>query len=339
MTYTRVRKKKCRHSHYNVLTKWRFIMKIGFLYAGQGSQHIGMGKDLYEAYPLFKETFDGAGLDFDIKECCFEGPIEKLGQTRYTQPCMVAFAVGVTRVLASKGIIPEIAAGLSLGEYSALYASGVFDEKQVISLVAYRGQVMEEAVTGRDTGMIAVMSLDRDTIRECCLKAEEEFKDSPYHIAEVANYNTPVQVTVSGDTAVINRAGELMLEKGARRIVPVAVSGPFHTSLMKPAGDKLAERFKTEKFGDMSFPVLFNATGTELPDDMTIPEMLEKQVQSSVYFEDSIRYMIEQGVDTFVEIGPGKTLSGFVKKIDRGLTTYAVEDVESLNTLCEALGV
>ena len=313
-------------------------MKIGFLYAGQGSQHVGMGKDLYDNYPEFAEVFDNLELDFDVKKCCFEGPIEQLGQTRYTQPCMVAFAVGVTKILQSKGIKPEIAAGLSLGEYSALYASGVFDEKQVIDLVAYRGKSMEEAVTGRDTGMIAVMSLDREIIKECCKQAEEEFADSPYHIAEVANYNTPVQVTVSGDTPVITRAGELMMEKGARRIVPVAVSGPFHTSLMKPAGDKLAERFKNEHFGEMEFPVLFNATGKELESGKTIPEMLELQVQSSVYFEDSIKYMIEQGVDTFVEIGPGKTLSGFVKKIDRALTTYSVEDMDSLNATLTALG-
>lgn len=313
-------------------------MKIGFLYAGQGSQHVGMGKDLYDNYPEFAEVFDNLELDFDVKKCCFEGPIEQLGQTRYTQPCMVAFAVGVTKILQSKGIKPEIAAGLSLGEYSALYASGVFDEKQVIDLVAYRGKSMEEAVTGRDTGMIAVMSLDREIIKECCKQAEEEFADSPYHIAEVANYNTPVQVTVSGDTPVITRAGELMMEKGAKRIVPIAVSGPFHTSLMKPAGDKLAERFKNENFGEMEFPVLFNATGKELESGKTIPEMLELQVQSSVYFEDSIKYMIEQGVDTFVEIGPGKTLSGFVKKIDRALTTYSVEDMDSLNATLAALG-
>ncbi len=312
-------------------------MKIGFLYAGQGSQNVGMGKDLYDAYPEFQEVFDNIKLDFDVKNCCFEGPIEQLGQTRYTQPCMVAFAVGVTKLLFAKGIKPSIAAGLSLGEYSALYASGVFDEKQVIDLVAYRGKSMEEAVTGRDTGMIAVMSLDREIIKECCKQAEAEFADSPYHIAEVANYNTPVQVTVAGDTPVITRAGELMMEKGARRIVPIAVSGPFHTSLMKPAGDKLAERFKNESFGSMTFPVLFNATGRELEEGKTIPEMLELQVQSSVYFEDSIKYMIEQGTDTFIEIGPGKTLSGFVKKIDRSLATYSVEDVESLNAAITAL--
>jgi [acyl-carrier-protein] S-malonyltransferase len=312
-------------------------MKIGFLYAGQGSQHVGMGKDLYEAYPEFAEVFDNVSLDFDVKKCCFDGPIEQLGQTRYTQPCMVAFAVGVTKILANKGIKPEIAAGLSLGEYSALYAAGVFEENQVIDLVAFRGKSMEEAVTGRDTGMIAVMNLDRETIKECCKQAEAEFADSEFNIAEVANYNTPVQVTVSGDSQVIKRAGELMMEKGARRVVPVAVSGPFHTSLMKPAGDKLKERFKSENFGEMSIPVLFNATGKELEAGVTIPEMLEKQVQSSVYFEDSIKYMIEQGVDTFVEIGPGKTLSGFVKKIDRSFATYSVEDVESLNALLEAL--
>ena len=312
-------------------------MKIGFLYAGQGSQSVGMGQDLYDTYVEFKETFDNANPGFDLKDCCFNGPSEKLGQTRYTQPCMVAFAVGVTKILKANGIEPEYAAGLSLGEYSALYSAGVFEEKQVIDLVAYRGQSMEEAVTGRDVGMIAVMSLDRESIKKACQQAHEEFKDSECNVAEVANYNTPVQVTVSGDTPVITRAGEIMTEMGAKRIVPVAVSGPFHTSLMKPAGDKLAERFRNESFGDMSFPVIFNSTGKELEAGKTIPEMLEIQVQSSVYFEDTIRYMIEQGVDTFVEIGPGKTLSGFVKKIDRALTTYSIENVDSLNVVLEAL--
>ena len=312
-------------------------MKIGFLYAGQGSQSVGMGQDLYDTYPDFKETFDNAHPGFDLKDCCFNGPIEKLGQTRFTQPCMVAFAVGVTKILKANGIEPAYAAGLSLGEYSALYSAGVFDEKQVLDLVAYRGQSMEEAVTGRDVGMIAVMSLDRESIKKACEQAHEEFKDSEFNVAEVANYNTPVQVTVSGDKPVITRAGEIMTEMGAKRIVPVAVSGPFHTSLMKPAGDKLAERFKDESFGEMRFPVIFNSTGKELEAGKTIPEMLEIQVQSSVYFEDTIRYMIEQGVDTFVEIGPGKTLSGFVKKIDRALTTYSIENVDSLNAVLAAL--
>ena len=313
-------------------------MKIGFLYAGQGAQHVGMGKDLYDAYDEFKTVFDGVKLDFDLKKMCFEGPIEELGLTKYTQPCMVAFAVAMTELLKNKGITPDYAAGLSLGEYSALYGAGVFEANQVIDLVAFRGKAMSEAVSGRDCGMIAVMHLDRETIKECCELAREEFKDSEYNVCEVANYNTPVQVTVSGDTAVVNRAGELMLEKGAKRVVPVAVSGPFHTSLMKPAGDRLKERFASETFGEMSHPVIFNSTGKELEDGVTIAEMLEKQVQSSVYFEDSIKYMMEKGVDTFIEIGPGKTLSSFVKKIDRSFTVYGVEDVESLNALLEALG-
>lgn len=313
-------------------------MKIGFLYAGQGAQHAGMGKDLYEAYPEFAKVFDEAKVDFDLKKVCFEDPDGVIGQTKYTQPCMVAFAVGMTEILKNAGITPDYAAGLSLGEYSALYGAGVFEASQVIDLVAFRGKAMAEAVTGRDTGMIAVMNLDRETIKACCKKAEEEFADAEFHVAEVANYNTPVQVTVSGDTPVITRAGELMTEAGAKRIVPVAVSGPFHTSLMKPAGDKLAERFKSETFGTMSHPVIFNATGRELEDGKTIPEMLEVQVQSSVYFEDTIRYMMEQGVDTFIEIGPGRTLSSFVKKIDKAYTTYNVEDVEGVKALLEALG-
>ena len=312
-------------------------MKIGFLYAGQGAQHVGMGKDLYEAYPEFAEVFDKAQLDFDLKEVCFEGPIETLSQTKYTQPCMVAFAVGMTKILANRGIRPAYAAGLSLGEYSALYGAGVFNESQVIDLVAFRGKAMAEAVTGRETGMIAVMQLDRETIKACCKKAEEEFSNEAFHVAEVANYNTPVQVTVSGDQKVIDRAGELMLEAGAKRIVPVAVSGPFHTSLMKPAGDKLRERFTMEHFGDMQYPVIFNATGKELASDMNIPKMLELQVQSSVYFEDTIKYMMEKGVDTFVEIGPGKTLSSFVKKIDKSYTTYNVEDCAGVEALLAAL--
>ena len=312
-------------------------MKIGFLYAGQGAQHVGMGKDLYEAYPEFAEVFDKAQLDFDLKEVCFEGPIETLSQTKYTQPCMVAFAVGMTKILANRGIRPAYAAGLSLGEYSALYGAGVFNESQVIDLVAFRGKAMTEAVTGRETGMIAVMQLDRETIKACCKKAEEEFSNEAFHVAEVANYNTPVQVTVSGDQKVIDRAGELMLEAGAKRIVPVAVSGPFHTSLMKPAGDKLRERFTMEHFGDMQYPVIFNATGKELASDMNIPKMLELQVQSSVYFEDTIKYMMEKGVDTFVEIGPGKTLSSFVKKIDKSYTTYNVEDCAGVEALLAAL--
>lgn len=312
-------------------------MKLGFIYAGQGSQAVGMGKDFYEAYPEFKEVFDNANVGFDVKDVCFNGPAEMLNETKYTQPCMVAFAVGVTKVLLNRGIKPEMAAGLSLGEYSALHAAGVLSDEQVIELVAFRGKAMQEAVSGRDCKMIAVLNLDRDKIFEACAKAREEMKDSKLNVAEPANFNCPGQITVSGDAAAVDRAGELMMENGAKRVLPVKVSGPFHTSLMKPAGDALRERFKGETFREMQFPVLFNALGAEKGADDTIPALLEKQVQSSVYFEDSIKYMAEHGIDTIVEIGPGKALSKFVKKTCPEIVCYNVEKVEDVDALIQAL--
>ncbi len=307
-------------------------MKLGFLYAGQGSQAVGMGRDLYEAYPSFREVLDSATPGFDVKEVSFEGPAEVLNETKYTQPCMVAFAVGMTKVLAEAGIVPEIAAGLSLGEYSALYAAGVFTEQQVIDLVAFRGNAMQSAVQGRACKMIAVLGLEREKVYEGCRKVQEQF---PELCCEPANFNCPGQITVSGDAEAVDAAAEVMKELGAKRVLPVKVSGPFHTSLMKPAGDALAERFQSESFGEMKLPVVFNAVGRPKTEDESIPSLLEQQVQTSVFFEDTIRYMAEQGIDAFVEIGPGKTLSKFVQKTVE-LPCYNVEkaeDIEALKTV------
>lgn len=312
-------------------------MKLAFMYAGQGSQAVGMGKDLYEAYPEFREVFDNTNVGFDVKECCFNGPAEMLNTTKYTQPCMVAFAVGVTKILKSKGIVPELAAGLSLGEYSALYAAGVFDDQQVISLVAYRGQAMAEAVVDRECKMAAVLNLDRETVENCCTKAHEEFKNEELNVVEPTNYNCPGQIVISGDKAPVDRAIELLTEAGARRCLPLNVSGPFHTSLMKPAGDKLRERFEQERFGEMQFPVVFNTIGRAKTEEEEIPVLLERQVQSSIYIEDSIRYMAEQGIDTIVEIGPGSALSKFVKKTCPDITCYSVEKAEDIDALMEKL--
>ena len=295
-------------------------MKLAFLYAGQGTQHPGMGQDLYETYPAFRQVLDSAQLDFDLKELCFEGPEEKLSQTQYTQPCMVAFAAGVTAVLREKGIIPEVAAGLSLGEYSALQAAGVFDSKTAVELVAFRGKAMAQAVM-----------LGREQLAECCRQAGEA------GVVEIANYNCPTQLVIAGDAAAVEKAGELALQAGAKRVVPLKVSGPFHTSLMAPAGEALAEKFRSVAFGEMSFPVLFNCKGGPMEAGETIPELLVRQVQSSVYLEDTIRAMAGMGVDTIVEIGPGKALSAFVKKTEKGIKTYAVETVEDIEKLCEAL--
>ena len=308
-------------------------MKLGFLYAGQGSQAVGMGKDLYETFPAFREVLDAADPGFDVKEVSFNGPAEVLNETKYTQPCMVAFAVGLTKVLAEAGIRPDIAAGLSLGEYSALYAAGVFTEQQVIDLVAFRGNAMQSAVKGRECKMIAVLGLERDKVYEGCHTVQERY---PELVCEPANFNCPGQITVSGDAEAVEAAAEVMKELGAKRVLPVKVSGPFHTSLMKPAGDQLKERFTKEAFGEMKIPVIFNAIGREKTEEEEIPVLLEKQVQTSVLFEDTIRYMAEQGIDAFVEIGPGKTLSKFVQKTLE-LPCFNVEKAEDIEALKEAL--
>ena len=306
-------------------------MKLAFLYAGQGSQHVGMGRDFYEAYPVFREIFDSAPVDFDLKKLCFEGPEEQLSDTRYTQPCMVAFAAGVTALLLQAGIRPSMAAGLSLGEYSALQAAGVFDPMTAISLVAFRGKAMAEAVSGRPCGMAAVLNLGREKLQAACTAASDA------GVVEIANYNCPGQLVIAGDAAAVEKASELAKEAGARRVVPLKVSGPFHTSLMAPAGDALREKFKTINFRAMNIPVLFNCKGDVMGDGDTIPGLLERQVQSSVYLEDTIRTMADQGVDTFVEIGPGKTLCGFVRKTVKGDKTYAIDTVEDLNAVIAAL--
>ena len=299
-------------------------MKLAFVYAGQGSQHAGMGADLYEAYPAFREVFDRANAGFDLKNLCFNGPEEQLSQTRFTQPCMVAFAVGVTKLLYAEEIRPCMAAGLSLGEYSALYAAGVLDEETVVPLAAYRGKVMEEAVGELPCGMVAVLGLGREPLQEACEEA------APLGLCEIANYNCPGQLVIAGEAAAVEKASALALEKGAKRCIPLKVSGPFHTSLMAPAGQALAERFPSVSFSQPQFPVLFNAVGRPLQGEETIPDMLVRQVQSSVRFEDTIRYMESQGVDTILEIGPGKALSGFVRKTAKGIRTLLAEDVPSL---------
>lgn len=307
-------------------------MKLAFVYAGQGSQHVGMGKDLYETYPVFQKVLDEAPVDFDLKKLCFEGPEEMLSLTQYTQPSMVAFAIGMTKLFAEKGIRPEMAAGLSLGEYSALAAAGVFDEKTAISLAAFRGKAMTKAAEGFETGMFAVLGMEEEPLRAVCAEASTEDEK-----VELANLNCPGQIVISGAKAAVERAGELALSKGAKRCLPLKVSGPFHTSYMAPAGEALRERFLETEFSDMAFPVLFNATGETLKEGETVSELLVKQVQSSVYFEKTLLKMEEAGVDTIVEIGPGKVLSGFVRKTCRDIRTLSVEDVPSFQKALEAL--
>ena len=306
-------------------------MKLAILYAGQGSQHPGMGKDLYEAYPAFRAAFDAGELDFDLHKVCFEDPDGVLNQTQYTQPCMVAFAAGVTAVLKEKGIRPDYVAGLSLGEYSALNAAGVLDAKTAIELTAFRGKAMAKAAEGIECGMTAVIALDRETLQACCDKA------AALGVVQICNYNCPGQLVIGGEKAAVDAAAAAAKEAGAKRCLPLKVSGPFHTTLMHPAGDALAERFKSVAFGPMETPVLFNCLGHEKGEADTIPALLEKQVQSSVYMEDTLRRLGELGVDTILEVGPGKALTGFVKKTLTGVTCYTVETAAELEAAVSAL--
>lgn len=306
-------------------------MSLAFLYAGQGSQHPGMGADLYEAHPAFRAVLDAAGVDFDLKTTMFTDPDGVLNLTEYTQPCMVAFAAGMTALLAERGIVPDYAAGLSLGEYSALQCAGVFTAPQAISLAAFRGKAMAAAAAGRPCGMTAVLGLDREKLQEACRQA------AGAGVVEIANYNCPGQLVIGGEQAAVDQAAALAKELGAKRCLPLKVSGPFHTSLLAPAGDALREKFKETAFGAMRIPVLFNCLGREMGPEDTIPALLEKQVQTSVYMEDTIRRLAELGVDTIVEIGPGKALIGFVKKTAPAIRTYAVETCADLDALSAAL--
>jgi [acyl-carrier-protein] S-malonyltransferase len=301
-------------------------MKLAFLYAGQGSQYVGMGQSLYQDHPTFRPALDSTAAGFDLKALCFEGAAEQLAQTRYTQPCMAAFAAGVTDLLYEAGIRPQITAGLSLGEYSALYAAGVLDKDGLIGLTAFRGEAMERAAQGLSCGMTAVLGLEREVLAAVCREA------SAVGVVEISNYNCPGQLVIGGEAAAVQRAGELALAAGARRCLPLNVSGPFHTSLMEPAGEALSGRLAEMTLGRLTMPVVFNATALPLHpgQEEKIPELLVRQVHSSIFFEDSVRYLEAQGIDTVVEIGPGKVLSGFARKTAPALRTLTVEDTESL---------
>ncbi len=306
-------------------------MKLAFVYAGQGSQRVGMGKDFYEEFPDFAHILDHAPVDFDIKKLCFEGPDEALSRTRYTQPCMAAFAVGVTDLLYREGIRPQAAAGLSLGEYPALYAAGVFGWETVISTVALRGRAMEEAADGLDCGMTAVLGLDKEKLRAACDRASE------LGTVQICNYNCPGQLVIGGEKTAVDRAGTLAKELGAKRCLPLKVSGPFHTRLMKPAGDALAAHFKTVSFASPALPVYFNCKGGPMEAGDTVPALLERQVQSPVYWEDTIRRMAADGINTVVEIGPGKALSGFFKKTAPEIRTCPIDTTADFHSVVSAL--
>lgn len=305
------------------------MSKTCFLYAGQGSQKAGMGADLYEAYPAFKKVTDDIKPDFDLKELMFNGEDSELAKTRYTQPCMSAFAAGVTEVLKANNIKPDGALGLSLGEYGALYAAGVFDVSSYINITAFRGKVMEETAEGKSTVMSAVLGLDSTKIEEICKKTEG--------FVEVTNYNCPGQYVICGEEAAVNKAEEKLKEAGAKRCIRLNVTAPFHTKLLKEAGDKLKAYFENIKFSEPAIPVALNLTGKLYKTGDDLKEILAAQAQSAIHFEDCVKTMLNEGFDKFIEIGPGNVLAGFVKKTAAAgganveiISIQTKEDIEKL---------
>ena len=304
--------------------------KIAFLFAGQGSQAPGMGKELADNFECADRVFDEASeaLGFDIKDMIFNGDKETLMITENTQPTIVTMSVAALRVLEEKGIKPDVVAGLSLGEYTAHVASGSLNFKDAVKLVRKRGKFMQEEVPVGKGAMAAILGLDSDTVREAAKKASE------FGVCTGANFNCPGQIVVSGEVDAVSKCCEIAKEMGAKRAIMLDVSAPFHCSLLKGAGEKLAKEMENVEVSDMQIPVITNVTAEYINSKEDIKPLLEKQVSSSVLWEDSIRKMIADGVDTFIEIGPGKALTGFMKKINKEVRVFNVEDMASLeNTL------
>lgn len=304
--------------------------KTAFIFPGQGAQSVGMGKDAYDAVPAARDLFLTADeqLGFPLSSIIFNGPDEDLKQTVNTQPALLATSMAYLEAMRGKGIEPDYVAGHSLGEYSALVCAGVLSFEEAVSIVRARGEYMEAAVPGGQGAMAAVLGADREALSELCKSITAQG-----HVVELANMNCPGQIVISGSAQGVAAAAERVKEAGGKRAIPLEVSGPFHSTLMKEAANRLADKLEQAAFNTPSVPVVANVTARPVEDTAAIRGLLVEQVYSPVLWHDSVEWMIAQGVDTFVEIGPGSVLSGLIKKIDKSVKVINVNSLDSVSSL------
>ncbi len=303
------------------------MSKIAFVFPGQGTQFVGMGKDIYENNEIARKEFDNIfeTLSFDLKEAMFNGPEDLLKKTKYTQPAIVAMSLVLEKLVREKGIKPEFVAGHSVGEYAAMGSAGFLTISEAVKLTSFRGEVMNEIAEGVNGGMAAIIGMDSDTIIEVLKEIDG--------VVEAVNFNEPKQTVIAGEKEAIEKACELLKERGARRAMPLAVSGPFHSSLMKPAGEKLREEAEKFNFKDAEVKLVANTTAEFL----TKPEEIKNEIYSQsfgpVKWVDTIKKLKENDVDTIYEIGPGKVLAGLIKKIDKEISIININSIEDINNL------
>lgn len=305
------------------------MSKIAFIFPGQGAQYIGMGEDFYEKEDVSREIFDKASqiTGMDIPALCFEVN-DKLSITEYTQIAMLTDEIAILKALEKRGIRPNVTAGLSLGEYGAIVAAGAMRDEDALAIVRRRGIYMQEEVpTGG--AMAAILGLSAEVIEEVCAKTQG--------LVSIANYNCPGQIVITGEVNAVNAAGEALKENGAKRVVPLKVSGPFHSQMLVGAGEKLLKDLEKVQFPEFEIPYVANLTADYVTEPDRIREMLTLQVSSPVKWQQSVERMLKDGVDTFVEIGPGKTLSGFMKKINKEVTVLNIDKYEDLEKCVEVL--
>lgn len=305
------------------------MSKLAFIYPGQGAQKAGMGADFYKNSEIARTIYDQAEkvLGLDLKNICFEEN-DRINLTEYTQPAMVTTCLAMTRVLMAQGIQPDITAGLSLGEYAAVAVTGALSDLEAIRLVRKRGLLMQNAVPAGEGAMCAVLGMSAEAVLGVLEQVEN---------VTIANYNCPGQIVITGKKEAVEQAAVLLKEAGARRTVMLKVSGPFHSPMMVPAGMALHDEIEKVTFGEMDIPYVANVTAEKIEDASLIGELFCKGVSSSVKWQQSVETMILDGVDTFVEIGPGKTLAGFMKKIDREVNIYNVSSWEDIEKVKGAL--